>query len=242
MQGKRLRGAYETVKGLEDFGCFSVISALKDCPKAKFDETLEVVLSLNLRVGKVEHNVRGFVSLPHGTGKTVRVLAFVQDDQVAEATDAGASLVGGEALVDAIAKGSQGLDFDRCVAAPAMMPFLGKIGKILGPRGLMPNPKTGTVSAKIGEAVRSLMGGQVSFASDKAGCVRVGLGKLSFSADQLVENFRAFFDAIHGFKPQGLKSVFIKGAWMSSTMGPGVPLSLEGLAKFSEFSRSEKEG
>ena len=200
------------------------VKALKNCASAKFDETVEISLNLGIDPRHADQQVRGVVQLPHGTGKTVRVAVFAKGDKAEEATAAGADIVGAEDL----AERSQGgeMKFDRWVATPDMMAVVGRLGKVLGPRGLMPNPKLGTVTPDVETAVKAAKGGEVTFRAEKAGIVHAGIGKASFSEEQLSENLRAFVKAISNAKPSGAKGTYIKKVFVSSTMGPGMSVEI----------------
>jgi large subunit ribosomal protein L1 len=197
---------------------------VKETAKAKFDETVELALNLGVDPRHADQMVRGTVNLPHGTGRTVRVAVFAKGDKADEATAAGADVVGAEDLAERIQGGT--IDFDRCIATPDMMPLVGRLGRILGPRGLMPNPKLGTVTMGVREAVEAAKGGQVQFKVEKAGIVHAGVGKASFGEDQLVANVKAFVDAINKARPSGAKGTYLKRANLSSTMGPGVKVDV----------------
>jgi large subunit ribosomal protein L1 len=196
---------------------------------AKFDETIEVSLNLNIDPRKAEQNLRGTVMLPAGTGKSLRVAVFARGDRAEEAKAAGADIVGAEDLAQKVQAGE--IDFDRCIATPDMMAVVGRLGKVLGPRGLMPNPKLGTVTANVTEAVKAAKGGQVEYRTEKAGIVQAGVGKASFTEEALAENVRAFVAAIGKSKPTGVKGTFLKRVSLSSTMGPGLKLELTSLAE-----------
>jgi len=200
---------------------------VKSRATAKFDETIELSISLGVDTRHADQNVRGVVSLPSGTGKKVRVAVFAKGPRAQDAQAAGADIVGAEDLAEKVLAGQ--IDFDRVIAAPDMMAVVGKLGKVLGPRGLMPNPKLGTVTPNVGQAVRDVKGGQVEFRADKSGMVNVGLGKASFTEDQIASNLKALFDAIGRARPSGVKGTYIRKATLSSTMGPGVKLDLAGL-------------
>ena len=200
--------------------------------KAKFDETVDVALNLGVNPKYSDQMVRGAVSLPHGLGKTVRVLAFCKGDKEAEAREAGADFVGGDELIEQVKNGF--LAFDSAVATPDMMASVGKIGKILGPRGLMPNAKTGTVSFDIGKAVAELKAGKVEFKVDKAGVLHVPLGKRSFGAEKLLDNFRAVIDAVMRLKPSAAKGTYLQGMALATTMGPGIKVDTQSVRKLIE--------
>jgi large subunit ribosomal protein L1 len=226
--GKRLKKAYEGIDPNSFYDLAAAVKVLKAQPPAKFDQTVEIAMNLNVDPRKPDQNLRGTLMLPNGTGKTLRVAVFARGDRVAEAQAAGADIVGAEDLAERIQGGQ--IDFDRCIATPDMMALVGRLGKVLGPRGLMPNPKLGTVTANVAEAVRAAKGGQVEFRAEKAGIVHAGVGKVSFSEDALVENVRAFIGAITRAKPSGVKGTYIKKVSLSSTMGPGLKLELTNLA------------
>ncbi|MEO3431522.1 50S ribosomal protein L1 [Pelagibius sp. CAU 1746] len=223
-QGKRLKAAYEGIdrKALYELG--EAVKKVKEGAKAKFDETVEISMNLGVDPRHADQNVRGVVSLPHGTGKAVRVAVFAKGPKAEEAQAAGADVVGADDLAEKIQAGE--IDFDRCIATPDMMPVVGRLGKVLGPRGLMPNPKLGTVTADVAAAIQAVKGGQVEFRVEKAGIVHAGVGKASFGDDALVENIKAFVDAISRAKPSGAKGTYIKRVALSSTMGPGVRVDL----------------
>jgi large subunit ribosomal protein L1 len=225
--GKRWRKASEAVDSVKLYNKEEAIKLVKANAKAKFDETIEVALNLGVDPTQSDQQVRGVVSLPNGTGKTVRVAVFAKGDKAAEAQAAGADIVGAEDLVDAINKGT--IDFDRCIATPDMMGVVGRVAKVLGPRGLMPNPKTGTVTANVSQAVKDVKGGQIEFRVEKAGIVHAGIGKASFSEKALAENLDAFMAALTKAKPSGVKGNFIKKMSVSSTMGAGVKVDLASL-------------
>jgi len=210
------------------YGVDEAIAVVKGNATAKFDETIEVALNLGVDPRHADQMVRGVVSLPKGTGKTVRVAVFAKGDKAEEAKKAGADVVGAEDLMETVQGGT--IDFDRVIATPDMMGVVGRLGKVLGPKGLMPNPKLGTVTMDVTKAVTDAKGGQVEYRVEKAGIVHAGIGKASFSEADLVENFRAFMDAIFRGKPSGAKSKFVKKVSVSSTMGPGVKVALEELS------------
>jgi large subunit ribosomal protein L1 len=226
--GKRLKKAYEGIDPAAAYDLSQAVKMLKSRPKAKFDETVEIAMNLNIDPRKADQNLRGTVMLPHGTGKTLRVAVFARGDRAAEAQAAGADIVGAEDLAERVQSGQ--IDFDRCIATPDMMALVGRLGKVLGPRGLMPNPKLGTVTTNVTEAVKAAKGGQVEFRAEKAGIVHAGVGKASFSEDALVDNIRAFVGAITRAKPSGVKGTYIKKVSLSSTMGPGLKVEISSLA------------
>jgi large subunit ribosomal protein L1 len=226
--GKRLRKAYEGVDPAVLHPLAEALELIKGRASAKFDETVEIAMNLNLDPRKPDQNLRGTVMLPHGTGKTVRVAVFARGDRAKEAEGAGADVVGAEDLAEKVQAGQ--IDFDRAIATPDMMSIVGRLGKILGPRGLMPNPRLGTVTPNVSEAVRAAKGGQVEFRAEKAGVVHAGVGKASFTEAALADNVRAFVGAITRAKPSGAKGTYIKKVSLSSTMGPGIRVELSGLA------------
>jgi large subunit ribosomal protein L1 len=223
-RGKRLLNARQTVDRDQIYSVDDAVKLVKDNAKAKFDESVEIAMNLNIDPRHADQQVRGVVQLPNGTGKSVRVAVFAKGDKAEEAQAAGADIVGADDLAEQVQSGN--IDFDRCVATPDMMAVVGKLGKILGPRGLMPNPKLGTVTPNVTEAVKAAKGGQVEFRAEKAGIVHAGVGKASFSEQALAENVRAFVDAIVKAKPSGAKGTFINKVAISSTMGPGVRLDM----------------
>jgi len=227
--GKRLKKAYDGIDPTLARPLEEALKLIKERASAKFDETVEVAMNLNLDPRKPDQNLRGAVMLPHGTGKTVRVAVFARGDRAKEAEAAGADVVGAEDLAERIQAGQ--IDFDRAIASPDMMSLVGRLGKILGPRGLMPNPRLGTVTQNVAEAVQAAKGGQVEFRAEKAGIVHAGVGKASFTDKALADNVRAFVGAITRGKPSGVKGTYIKKVSVSSTMGPGVRVELPGLAE-----------
>ncbi len=222
--GKRLTKAHENLDPDSAYELDTAVKMVKERATAKFDETIELSMNLGVDPRHADQMVRGMISLPKGTGKSVRVAVFAKGDKVDEATAAGADLVGGNDLAEQIQKGV--IDFDRCIATPDMMAVVGKLGKILGPRGMMPNPKLGSVTQDVGEAVRAAKGGQVEFKVEKAGVIHAGVGKASFSEQDLAENISALIDAVNKAKPSGAKGIYIKKVSLSSTMGPGVKLDV----------------
>jgi large subunit ribosomal protein L1 len=227
-QGKRLNKAYEGIDLDAPMPVVDAVALIKSRASAKFDETVEIAMNLNIDPRKQDQNLRGTLMLPHGTGKSVRVAVFARGDKAKEASDAGADIVGAEDLAEKVQAGE--IEFDRCIATPDLMALVGRLGKILGPRGLMPNPRLGTVTANVTEAVQAAKGGQVEFRAEKAGIVHAGVGKASFTDDALVDNVRAFVGAITRGKPTGVKGTYIKRVSLSSTMGPGVKVDLTGLS------------
>lgn len=225
--GKRIAKAYEGIERLKTYAVRDAVKLVKARATAKFDETIEMCLNLGVDPRHADQAVRGMVSLPSGTGKTVRVAVFAKGAKASEAQAAGADIVGAEDLAEKVNAGE--INFDRVVAAPDMMGIVGRLGKVLGPRGLMPNPKLGTVTPNVAQAVKDAKGGQVEFRADKTGNVNAGVGKASFTEDQLAANVAAFLDAINRARPSGVKGTYIKKATLSSTMGPGVRLDVASL-------------
>ncbi len=223
--GKRTRAAREAFVGKDDVTVEDAVALIKSNASAKFDETLEIALNLGVDPRHADQMVRGVVTLPNGTGKTVRVAVFARGPKADEATAAGADIVGAEDLMETIQSGK--IEFDRCIATPDMMPIVGRLGKILGPRNLMPNPKVGTVTMDVKAAVEAAKGGEVQFKVEKAGVIHAGIGKISFDAGKLAENVRAFVDAVQKAKPTGSKGTYMKKVSLSSTMGPGVSVNVE---------------
>ena len=226
-KGKRLRAAEAKIDRTKAYGLVEALALVRQGATAKFDETVEVALNLGVDPRHADQMVRGTVDLPHGTGKAVRVAVFARGDKAEEARAAGADVVGAEDLAEAIQAGE--INFDRCIATPDMMPVVGRLGRILGPRGLMPNPKLGTVTPNVGQAVRSAKAGQVQFRVEKAGLVHGGVGKASFEDGQLLDNIKAFVDAVNRARPAGAKGTYLKRAAISSTMGPGVHVEVVSL-------------
>jgi large subunit ribosomal protein L1 len=222
--GKRLAKAVQDLDRDKSYEVAEAVKMVKERATAKFDETIEISMNLGVDPRHADQMVRGMLSLPNGTGKSVRVAVFAKGDKIDEATGAGADLVGGDELAEKVQKGE--IDFDRCIATPDMMAVVGKLGKILGPRGLMPNPKLGTVTQDVAEAVRAAKGGQIEYKVEKAGVIHAGIGKASFSEEDLVENVNALVDAVKKAKPSGVKGTYVKKVSLSSTMGPGVKLDL----------------
>lgn len=222
--GKRMKAAKEAFAEQHELSVEDAVKLVKGNASAKFDETVEIAMNLGVDPRHADQMVRGTVNLPNGTGKLVRVAVFARGPKADEAKEAGADIVGAEDLMETIQGGT--IEFDRCIATPDMMPVVGRLGKILGPRNLMPNPKVGTVTMDVSEAVMAAKGGQVQFKAEKAGVVHAGVGKASFDEDKLVENVRAFVDAVAKAKPSGAKGTYMKKVAISSTMGPGVSIDV----------------
>jgi large subunit ribosomal protein L1 len=218
--GKRTQKTREGVDRMKLYSIDEAIKMVKERATAKFDETIEVAMNLGVDPRHSDQMVRGVVNLPNGSGRSVRVGVFARGVKADEAKAAGADVVGAEDLVEKVQAGN--IDFDRCIATPDLMPLVGRLGKVLGPRGMMPNPKVGTVTMDVATAVRGAKGGSVEFRVEKAGIVQAGIGKASFSADKLVQNIKAFADAVQKSKPPGAKGTYIERVAVSSTMGPGV--------------------
>jgi large subunit ribosomal protein L1 len=226
-EGKRITKAYEGIDRLKSYPVREAVKMVKGRAAAKFDETVELAMTLGVDPRHADQAVRGMVSLPSGTGKKVRIAVFAKGDKAKEAQAAGADIVGAEDLAEKVNNGQ--IEFDRVIAAPDMMGVVGRLGKVLGPRGLMPNPKLGTVTPNVAQAVKDAKGGQVEFRADKTGNVNAGVGKASFSEDALVANVTAFLEAIQRARPSGVKGTYIKKVTLSSTMGPGVKIDVAGL-------------
>ena len=223
--GKRTKKAMEAFTGKSNVSIEEAVKLVKSNATAKFDETIEIAMNLGVDTRHADQMVRGVVGLPNGTGKSMRVAVFARDAKAQEAKAAGADIVGAEDLMETVQAGT--IDFDRCIATPDMMPIVGRLGKVLGPRNLMPNPKVGTVTVDVTEAVKAAKGGEVQFRAEKGGVVHAGIGKASFDEKQLVENVNAFIDAVAKAKPTGTKGSYMKGITLSSTMGPGVTVSID---------------
>ena len=224
-KGKRYTAASEGIDRNKAYPLDEAVKLVKERAKAKFDETVEIALNLGVDPRHADQMVRGVVSLPGGTGRDVRVAVFARDAKAEEAKAAGADIVGAEDLVEKVQGGE--IDFDRAIATPDMMPLVGRLGKVLGPRNLMPNPKVGTVTPDVAAAVKSAKGGSVEFRVEKAGIVHAGVGKASFDEDKILANAKAFVDAVIKAKPTGAKGTYMKKVSLSSTMGPGVSVSVE---------------
>ncbi len=220
--GKRINSAREGIDRNKSYLLEEAVKMVKDRAKAKFDETIEVAMNLGVDPKHSDQQVRGVVNLPNGSGRSVRVAVFARGAKADEAKAAGADVVGAEDLVEKVNGGT--IDFDRCIATPDMMALVGRLGKVLGPRGLMPNPKVGTVTMDVTTAVKGAKGGQVEFRVEKAGIIQAGIGKASFSAEQLIQNIKAFAEAVNKAKPSGAKGQFIEKISLSSTMGPGLKI------------------
>ena len=225
---KRVAKSRDGIDRDKAYDLSEAVKLLKDRASAKFDETIEVAMNLGVDPRHADQMVRGVVNLPNGTGRNVRVAVFAKGDKADEAKAAGADIVGAEDLVEIVQKGT--IDFDRCIATPDMMPLVGRLGKVLGPRGMMPNPQVGTVTADVAAAVKASKGGAVEFRVEKAGIVHAGVGKVSFDTKAIEENVRAFAEAVNRAKPSGAKGIYLKKASLTSTMGPGLKLELSSLA------------
>ncbi len=222
--GKRTRAVREAFAGKDNLTVEDAIALVKGNATAKFDETVEISMNLGVDPRHADQMVRGVVGLPNGTGKDVRVAVFARGPKAEEAQAAGADIVGAEDLMEIVQSGK--IDFDRCIATPDMMPVVGRLGKVLGPRNLMPNPKVGTVTMDVAQAVKNAKGGEVQFKAEKAGVVHAGIGKASFDAGKLAENLRAFVVAVQKARPAGAKGTYVKKISISSTMGAGVTIDV----------------
>ncbi|MGI9521076.1 MAG: 50S ribosomal protein L1 [Hyphomicrobiaceae bacterium] len=226
--GKRVRMLRETVDRSKQYDLGDAVKLIKDGAKAKFDETVDVAMNLGVDPKHADQMVRGVCHLPNGSGRSVRVAVFARGPKADEAKVAGADIVGAEDLVEEVQKGN--INFDRCIATPDMMGLVGRLGKVLGPRGLMPNPRVGTVTMDVTEAVAGAKGGAIEFRVEKAGIIHAGVGKVSFTNDQLAENIQAFVEAVNRAKPTGAKGTYIKRVSIKSTMGPGVKVDHSSIA------------
>ncbi|MBO38323.1 MAG: 50S ribosomal protein L1 [Rhodospirillaceae bacterium] len=222
--GKRMGIALGSIDKAKEYEIAAGVKLVKENAKAKFDETIEISMNLGVDPRHADQNVRGVIDLPNGTGKSIRVGVFAKGDKAEEAKNAGADVVGADDLADEVQKGE--INFDRCIATPDMMPVVGKLGKILGPRGMMPNPKLGSVTQDVAAAIKSAKGGQVEYRVEKAGIIHAGVGKASFSEEALLENVRTLVDAVNKARPSGVKGTYIKRISLSSTMGPGIVLDI----------------
>ena len=222
--GKRLKAANQTVVALKEYSLTEAIALAKTNAKAKFDETIDVSVKLGVDTRQADQNIRGMLLLPHGTGKTIRVAVFARGDKAEQAKAAGADRVGAEDLAELIEAGT--IDFDRCIATPDLMPLVGRLGKILGPKGMMPNPKLGTVTMDVTKAVTEAKSGAIEYRAEKNGIIHAGVGKASFDAAKIAENIQALLGALQRAKPQSSKGIYFQRASISSTMGPGVRLAL----------------
>lgn len=223
--GKRTTAARAAFAGKSDLTVEEAVALVKNSATSKFDETIEIAMNLGVDPRHADQMVRGVIGLPNGTGKTVRVAVFARGPKAEEAQKAGADIVGAEDLMEIIQSGK--IDFDRCIATPDMMPIVGRLGKVLGPRNLMPNPKVGTVTMDVETAVKAAKGGEVQFKVEKAGVIHAGIGKASFDEAKLIENVRAFVGAVAKAKPAGSKGTYMKKVSLSSTMGPGVSINVD---------------
>ena len=227
--GKRYLKAAEGINRDTTYAIADVVKMIKNGSKAKFDETIEISMNLGVDPRHADQMVRGVCQLPYGTGKNVRVAVFARGDKADEAKAAGADVVGAEELVEAVQSGK--IDFERCIATPDMMPLVGRLGKVLGPRGMMPNPRVGTVTPDVGEAVKAAKGGAVEFRAEKAGIVHAGFGKASFTEEALVENAKAFVGAVMKARPSGVKGSFLNRISISSTMGPAIKVEIASIVE-----------
>ncbi|RFC62849.1 50S ribosomal protein L1 [Fulvimarina endophytica] len=228
-EGKRIRAAREGIDRTKLYGLDEAVEMIKSRSSVKFDETVEIAMNLGVDPRHADQMVRGVVNLPNGTGRDVRVAVFARGDKADEARAAGADIVGAEDLVEQVQGGQ--IDFDRAIATPDMMALVGRLGKVLGPRGLMPNPRVGTVTPDVTAAVKASKGGAVEFRVEKAGIVHAGVGKASFEASKIAENIRAFADAVTKAKPTGAKGTYVKRVAITSTMGPGLKIDPSSVAQ-----------
>ncbi len=224
-KGKRYKEALNLLETEKQYSVEEAVEALKSMPKAKFDETVEVSGKLGADPKQSDQMIRGTVVLPHGTGREVKVLVFCEPDKEAKAKEAGADYIGSDEIVEKILKEGW-IDFDSCIAMPSMMRVVSKLGKFLGPRGLMPSPKTGTVTENVSHAISEAKRGKIDFRMDKLGCVHVGVGKISFNKEALVDNIKSFIDALNSARPQSVKGEYVKSAFLATTMSPSVRISI----------------
>ncbi|MBL1405227.1 MAG: 50S ribosomal protein L1 [Rhizobiales bacterium] len=229
MAGKRTKSAREGIDRNKQYSVSDAVAMVKDRALAKFDETIEVAMNLSVDPRHADQMVRGVVALPNGTGRNVRVAVFARGDKAEEAKKAGADIVGAEDLVEIVNSGK--IDFDRCIATPDMMPLVGRLGKVLGPRNMMPNPKVGTVTPDVTTAIAAAKGGSVEFRVEKAGIIHAGVGKASFDVKAIEENVLAFTTAVQKARPSGAKGTFIERVTLSSTMGPGIKVDVASLGE-----------
>ena len=222
MSGKRLVNAYKTLDKNQEYSLKEAVKIVKENAKAKFDETIDLAINLGVDPKHADQMIRGVCQLPHGNGKTVRVAVFAQGEKADEAKAAGADVIGAENLVDSILAGK--IDFDRCIATPDMMGMAGRVARVLGPKGLMPNPKTGTVTLDVAKAVKDAKAGKVEYRADKQGMIHCPIGKIQFAEDDLIKNYATLADAIIKAKPASAKGTFVKSIYLSTTMGPGIKL------------------
>lgn len=225
---KRFKKASEGLDPVKSYQLIEAVKMLKERASTKFDETVDIAMNLGIDNKQSDQMVRGVVAMPKGTGKTQRIAVFAKDKKAEEARAAGADIVGSDDLAATVEKGE--INFDRIIATPDMMAIVGKLGKVLGPRGLMPNPKLGSVTMEVGEAIKAIKGGQVEYKVEKAGIVHAGIGKASFKEEDLIENLSTFIDSVKKSKPSGSKGQFIKKVYISSTMGPSIQIDLNSLS------------
>ena len=226
---KKMKDIYSKIDKERNYNLDEAIDLIKNSPAAKFEETLDIAINLSLNAGKTDQSVRGVINLPHGTGKNIRIAVVAKDENASKARESGADIVGDTDFIKSIESGE--INFDRLIATPDMMPQLAKIGQILGPKGLMPNPKLGTVTNDVSKAIKDAKKGQVQFKNDKSGIIHAGVGKLSFDKEKLRDNIKTFFEAILKNKPEGIKGSYVKRVSIASTMGIGIKLNVADLQK-----------
>ncbi|MBD42297.1 MAG: 50S ribosomal protein L1 [Pelagibacteraceae bacterium] len=226
---KKMKDIYSKIDKERNYNLDEAIDLIKNSPAAKFEETLDIAINLSLNAGKTDQSVRGAINLPHGTGKNIRIAVVAKDENASKARESGADIVGDTDFIKSIESGE--INFDRLIATPDMMPQLAKIGQILGPKGLMPNPKLGTVTNDVSKAIKDAKKGQVQFKNDKSGIIHAGVGKLSFDKEKLRDNIKTFFEAILKNKPEGIKGSYVKRVSIASTMGIGIKLNVADLQK-----------